>query len=79
MLLNEDSLNITQAGYFSKIVLTLLRKKHSKVNKLIIQVLLYLNSKDLSNLLKHLDISHIAEIIEKILIPNSDDNQELLK
>ncbi|CAD8202306.1 unnamed protein product [Paramecium pentaurelia] len=71
-LLNEDILNITQAGYFSKVILTLLRKKHFKM-------LQYLNEKDISNLLKHIDIPHIAEIIEKIIIPDPNDENQLLE
>ncbi|CAD8115147.1 unnamed protein product [Paramecium sonneborni] len=71
-ILNEDILNITQAGYFSKVILTLLRKKHLKM-------LQYLNERDISNLLKHIDIPHIAEIIEKILIPDMNDDNQLLE
>ncbi|CAD8196559.1 unnamed protein product [Paramecium pentaurelia] len=71
-LLNEDILNITQAGYFSKVILTLLKKKHFKV-------LQYLNERDISNLLKHIDILHIAEIIEKVIIPDPNDENQLLE
>ncbi|CAD8203835.1 unnamed protein product [Paramecium octaurelia] len=71
-LLNEDILNITQAGYFSKVILTLLRKKHFKV-------LQYLSDKDISNLLKHIDIPHIAEILEKVIIPDPNDENQLLE
>ncbi|CAD8118813.1 unnamed protein product [Paramecium sonneborni] len=71
-ILNEDILNITQAGYFSKVILTLLRKKHFKM-------LQYLNDRDITNLLKHIDIPHIAEIIEKIVIPDLNDDNLLLQ
>lgn len=39
----------------------------------------YLNNKDISNLLKHIDISHIAEILERILIPISEEINDLNK
>ncbi|CAD8197166.1 unnamed protein product [Paramecium octaurelia] len=70
-LLNEDILNVTQAGYFSKVVLTLLKKKHFKM-------LQYLNDRDISNLLKHLDVPHVAEIIEKVITPDPNDENQLL-
>ncbi|CAK92938.1 unnamed protein product (macronuclear) [Paramecium tetraurelia] len=70
-LLNEDILNITQAGYFSKVILTLLKKKHFKM-------LQYLNDRDISNLLKHLDVPHVAEIIEKVITPDPNDENQLL-
>lgn len=42
-------------------------------------MLQYLNERDISNLLKHIDISHIAEIIEKIIIPDTNDENYLLE
>lgn len=37
-------------------------------------MLAYINQKDISNLLKHLDVSHIADIVERIIVadPNSE-------
>lgn len=37
-------------------------------------MLAYLEKRDLNNLLKHIDINHIADIIEKIIIPDINDD-----
>lgn len=39
----------------------------------------YLNIRDISNLLKHIDINHIAEILERILIPIPEEINDLIK
>lgn len=41
-------------------------------------MLQYLNDRDISNLLKHLDVPHVAEIIEKVITPDPNDENQLL-
>ncbi|CAK84551.1 unnamed protein product (macronuclear) [Paramecium tetraurelia] len=61
--LEADVFNMTSAGYFSKAFLAILKKRGFDVWTQIIN-----NKQILSNLIKHIDCKHIAEIIEKLII-----------
>ena len=68
--IDRDYLNLTSAGYFSKVVLSLIRKRGYDVIFYTKQLWEFLdnNKQILSNLIKHLDVIHIAEIIERLII-----------
>ncbi|CAD8179364.1 unnamed protein product [Paramecium octaurelia] len=61
--LEADVFNMTSAGYFSKAFLAIIKKRGFDVWTQIIN-----NKQILSNLIKHIDCKHIAEIIEKLII-----------
>ncbi|CAD8127244.1 unnamed protein product [Paramecium sonneborni] len=70
--LENDILNVTSAGYFAKAFIAIIKKRGFDVWATIIK-----NKKILSNLIKHIDIKHIAEIIEKLIIlDTSQENYE---
>ncbi|CAK84076.1 unnamed protein product (macronuclear) [Paramecium tetraurelia] len=68
--LEVDVFNMTSAGYFSKALLAIIKKRGFDVWSEIIN-----DKQILSNLLKHIDCKHIAEIIEKLIV--LDTTQEL--
>ncbi|CAD8193241.1 unnamed protein product [Paramecium octaurelia] len=70
--LENDILNVTSAGYFAKAFIAIIKKRGFDVWATIIK-----NKAILSNLIKHIDIKHIAEIIEKLIIlDTSQENYE---
>ncbi|CAD8185847.1 unnamed protein product [Paramecium pentaurelia] len=70
--LENDILNVTSAGYFAKAFIAIIKKRGFDVWETIIN-----NKSILSNLIKHIDIKHIAEIIEKLIIlDTSQENYE---
>ncbi|CAD8079852.1 unnamed protein product [Paramecium primaurelia] len=70
--LENDILNVTSAGYFAKAFIAIIKKRGFDVWETIIN-----NKTILSNLIKHIDIKHIAEIIEKLIIlDTSQENYE---
>ncbi|CAD8191460.1 unnamed protein product [Paramecium pentaurelia] len=68
--LDFDVFNMTSAGYFSKVFLAIIKKRGYDVWTQIIN-----NKYIISNLLKHIDCKHIAEIIEKLIL--LDTTQEV--
>ncbi|CAD8070462.1 unnamed protein product [Paramecium primaurelia] len=70
--LDNDILNVTSAGYFAKAFIAIIKKRGFDVWATIVN-----NKTILSNLIKHIDIKHIAEIIEKLIIlDTSQENYE---
>ncbi|CAD8193917.1 unnamed protein product [Paramecium octaurelia] len=70
--LENDILNVTSAGYFAKAFIAIIKKRGFDVWATIVK-----NRAILSNLIKHIDIKHIAEIIEKLIIlDTSQENYE---
>ncbi|CAD8151013.1 unnamed protein product [Paramecium pentaurelia] len=68
-VLENDTLIITTAGYVNKIIGAIIHKRGHDFWDYIIK-----NPKIISNLFKHIEVKHISEIIEKLII--LDTNQE---
>ncbi|CAD8169980.1 unnamed protein product [Paramecium octaurelia] len=69
--LEVDVFNMTSAGYFSKFFLALIKKRGFDVWYGIAN-----DKETLSNLIKHIDCKHIAEIIEKLIILDTTQEQQ---
>ncbi|KAM3146869.1 hypothetical protein pb186bvf_001023 [Paramecium bursaria] len=72
--IDRDYLNLTAAGYFSKVVLSLIRKRGYDLWDFLDN-----NKQILSNLIKHLDVIHIAEIIERLIIFDQSDDASFIE
>ncbi|CAD8097576.1 unnamed protein product [Paramecium primaurelia] len=71
-ILDKDYLNVTLASYLSKVVCAIIRRRGYDLWRFLSQPE---HKSILSNLIKNLDVFHVAEIIEKLII--LDTNQEL--
>ncbi|CAD8128039.1 unnamed protein product [Paramecium sonneborni] len=70
--LENDILNVTSAGYFAKTYIAIIKKRGFDVWATIVK-----NKSIIQNLIKHIDIKHISEIIEKLIIlDTSQENYE---
>lgn len=73
--LRSDTLCVTSAGYFSKGMLALIRRRGYSVWEHLTE-----DPTILSHIMKHLDSRHISEIVEKLIIldttqePPSEEN-----
>ncbi|CAD8201653.1 unnamed protein product [Paramecium octaurelia] len=70
-ILDRDYLNVTLASYLSKVVCAIIRRRGFDLWRFLSQPE---HKSILSNLIKNLDVFHVAEIIEKLII--LDTNQE---
>jgi hypothetical protein len=67
-LLDLDSLCVTSAGYFSKFIQSIIKKRGYELWGWLIN-----NPYVLSGLVKHLDTSHVGDIVEKLIVLDTQD------
>ncbi|CAD8105795.1 unnamed protein product [Paramecium sonneborni] len=72
-ILDRDYLNVTLAGYLSKVVCGIIRRRGYDLWRFLSQPE---HKSIISNLIKNLDVFHIAEIIEKLIILDTNQEQQ---
>ncbi|CAD8203547.1 unnamed protein product [Paramecium octaurelia] len=72
-ILDRDYLNVTLASYLSKVVCAIIRRRGFDLWRFLSQPE---HKSILSNLIKNLDVFHVAEIIEKLIILDTNQEQQ---